>query len=94
MRLKTSWMNVYRAGYLRERGQPSALDFHGGDFYDTPLEAMQHIAAPEAYVGTVQVTYPVANDVTANAADSVPVPLEQTRPLFRDTDSGEKAWQI
>lgn len=82
MEKRISWMNIYKSGFFHREGKPLTLDVHSGDFYDTPELAKAHIDPLSHYRGTVSFEWDDAEDIQANPADSVPVPLSVSRKRF------------
>lgn len=80
---RTLWMNVYRSGWFHREGKPDTLDCHAGDFYETREAAEAAIDPPHHYVATVSFELTAAPALLrANAADSTPVPLSESRRRF------------
>ena len=74
------WINLYRSGYFHRCGKPAVCERHAGDVYLDEAAARRDIDPPELYVATVPIEWDDPDDcVRANAEDSTPVPLRETR---------------
>lgn len=79
---KTVYMNIYKSGWFHRAGKPLTLDRHAGDLYDSYAQAIADIEPASHYIATVPVVYEDVEDIKANPADSVPIPLNVSRRLF------------
>lgn len=79
------WQNVYRSGYYHRCGKPQMYDRHPGDLYATKAAALADVDPPEFYVATVKVVWYEEKQPHVNCAQSVPVPIaESRRKLHKD----------
>lgn len=73
------WQNVYRSGYYHRCGKPQMYDRHPGDLYATRQAAEADVDPPEYHVATVKVVWYEERQPHVNCANSVPVPIAESR---------------
>lgn len=77
--LKHGFVNIYRSGWFHREGKPLTMDRHTGDIYESYEQAIKDIDPPSHYIATVGISWLDVENVRANPADSVPVPLSVSR---------------
>lgn len=78
------WINLYRSGHFHRCGKPHVAERHAGDVYLDEAAARADIDPPELYIATVPIEWSDPDTVCANAADSTPVPLRETRAVIAE----------
>lgn len=90
------WQNIYRSGYYHRCGKPGMYDRHPGDLYPTRKAAEADVDPPAQYVATVKVVWYEDKQPHVNCAQSVPVPIAESRRRLHREPAGfyqDGIWQ-
>lgn len=85
MHAHRGYINLYESGYYHRKGKPGTLDVYAADVYGSYRDALEHAEKTRGYIGTIPIVWLDHSERPANAGDSQPIPLRETRNQFKES---------